>query len=638
VRLNGFLYTVVGVMPPGFTFPGETDVWEGLAWDLTQHSRGAHFMEAVARLKPGVTTDRANRELDALGARLGTQFASTNGAWRASAVALDREVAGVFRTALFALFGASALLLLIACLNVANLLLARSASRRREVAVRAALGASRGRLVRLFLTENLVLAGAGAALGLVVAVASVRGLLAWSPIQIPRAGDVHVDGMVLLFATLVAVLTALVFGLVPSLVMSRAELQDVLKEGSRGAGSRSRAVRGALVVGEVALAVMLLSGSGLLVRTVERLLGEDVGVDATSVVTANIQLPDGAYREWEKVDLFYSRLLPALREHSEVTAAGVATFLPLDAGWRIPFTVPGTPSPKAGDELQAQYHSADDGYFATLHVPVRGRAFDIRDNAQSPAVVVVNETMARQTWPGENAIGKRIGTSATAIGPLGRRLVPATEFEVVGVARDIKNASLRSAAEPAIYFSARQFPFRKMNLVVRGKGDAAQLAQLIAGEVHRLDPTLPIADIRPMTRVLAASVDPPRFIMLIMIVFAVLAVTLAAVGIYGILSYAVSNRKREIGIRLALGAQSGSMLRMVLREGLGLAGVGCAIGIAGAFASGRALSGLLYGVTPWDPSTVLAVTAIVLSVAFVACLVPGRRAAAEDPAVALRGE
>ncbi|HVT40261.1 MAG TPA: ABC transporter permease [Gemmatimonadaceae bacterium] len=641
VRLNGYLYTIVGVMPPGFGFPGETDLWEGLNWDLSQHSRGAHFMEAVARLRPGVTPEQANRELAALGTRLGTEFPSTNGAWRASALVLDREVAGVFRPALFALLGASALLLLIACLNVANLLLARSTSRRREVAVRAALGASRGRLVRLFLTENVVLAAAGAILGLVVATASVKGLLAWSPIQIPRAGDVHVDGAVLLFATLIAVFTSILFGLVPSLLMSRAELQDALREGTRGAGSRTRVVRGALVVGEVALAVMLLCGAGLLVRSVERLIGEDVGVDVTSVLTANIQLPDAAYRDWNRVDLFFSQLLPALRAHREVAAAGVATFLPLDAGWRLPFGVPGTGPALAGQEPEAQHHSVDDGYFAALKVPlVRGRGFDTRDDAKAPGVVVINETMARQIWPGEDAVGKRITTNATVIGPLGRRIVPGNEFAVVGVVRDIKNASLRSGTEPAVYFTVRQFPFRKLSIVVRGRGsvNASQLDDLLRTEVHKLDPTLPLADVKPMARVLAASVDPPRFIMLVMSLFAALAVTLAAVGIYGILTYAVTNRRREIGIRLALGAQSATMLRMVLREGLSLALLGCVIGVAGALASGRAIAGLLYGVTPWDPPTVVAVTMIVLVVAFAACLVPGWRAAAEDPAEVLRGE
>lgn len=323
VRLNGFAYTIVGVMPAGFEFPGETDLWEGLVWDPSQHSRGAHFMEGVVRLRAGVTPEQANRELSALGASLGTAYPSTNGAWRASVVPLDREVAGVFRPALFALLGASALLLLIACLNIANLLLARATTRRREIAVRAALGASRSRLMRLFLTENFVLALAGSALGAFVALLSVRGLLAWSPIRIPRADDVHVDGMVLAFAALIAFAATAVFGLAPAWLMSRAELQESLKDGSRGTGSRTRGVRAALVISEVALAVVLLSGAGLLTRSVVRLLGEDVGVDASSVVTTNVQLPDAAYREWERVALFYTNLTSALRQRPEVAAAGV---------------------------------------------------------------------------------------------------------------------------------------------------------------------------------------------------------------------------------------------------------------------------------------------------------------------------
>ncbi len=642
VRLNGFTYTVVGVMPPGFGFPGETDLWQGLAWDPSQHSRGAHFMEAVARLRPGVTTEQANRELAALGAQLGTAFPATNRSWHANAVQLDREVAGVFRPALFALLGASALLLLIACLNVANLVLARAAARRREVAVRAALGASRGRLVQLFFTENVVLAAAGAALGIVVATASVKGLLAWSPVHVPRADQVGIGGGVLLFATLIAFVTACVFGLgraVRDDVASRASAM-CSKEGARGSGSRARGLRSALVVGEVALAVVLLSGAGLLVRSVMRLLGEDVGVDPTGVIAVNIQLPDAAYRDWEKVDQFFSRLGPALRAHPEVVSAGAANFLPLDPGWRIPYTVPGAAPAPAGDESQAQYHSADDGYFATLGVPiVRGRTFDEHDVATTPGVVVVNETMARRRLAGRGR-GREthLGSTATTIGPMGHRTVPGNEFEVIGVVRDVKNASLRTGTEPAIYFSIRQFPFRRMNLVVRGRADPAKITAIVREEMRRLDPTLPLGDVKPMTRVLAASVDPPRFVMFVMSAFAALAVTLAAVGIYGILTYAVTQRKREIGIRLALGAQPGSMLRMVLGEGIGLALAGCGIGVAGALVAGRALSGLLYGVTTWDPPTALAVTGIVLAVAFAACLIPGRRAASEDPAVVLRGE
>ena len=638
VHLNGANYTVVGVMPPGFNYPGETDLWQQLNWDLSQHTRFAHFMESVARLKPGVSIDVAQRELNRLTARLGVDNKASNGNWNVQAISLDREVAGLFRPALYALFGASGLLLLIACINVANLLLARAVARRREVALRAAIGASRSRLLRLFLTESVVLATIGALLGLVIAVGSVKGLLAWTPIRIPRAADIGVDFTVLIFATLIAVTTAVTFGLVPALFLSRADLQDALKEGSKGSGNRGRKLRSGLVVAEVALAVVLLSGAGLLIRSVEKLLNVNAGLDPTSSITIDLQLPDANYREWERVDQFYTTLTQSLRANPEISGVGAANFLPLEPGWRIGYSVIGT-SVAAAEAPQAQYHIADQGYFSTLRVPVvAGRVFTAQDNAQAIPVVVVNEAMAKQAWPGQSAIGKRIKSAVTGIGPLSRRLVKGDEYDVVGVIKDIKNSSLRSAAEPAIYFAEQQFPSRKMHLVLRGRGDPSRLAALVRQEAQRIDPALALGDIKPMDRVLAESVDPPRFVMLLMIAFAGLALTLAAVGIYGILTFVVSHRRREIGIRLALGAEPSAMLRMIVRQGVGLTLVGCALGVAGSFIAGRSLSGFLFSIEPWDPATLGGVILVVLAVAVVACLVPGRRAASEDPASALRVE
>lgn len=646
VHLNGFNYTVVGVMPAGFSYPGETELWQQLGWDLSQHTRFAHFMESVARVKPGVTVDRVQRELATLTTRLGVENKASNGSWGARVVTLDREVVGLFRPALFALLGASGLLLLIACINVANLLLARAVARRREVALRAAIGASRPRLIRLFLTESLVLAVIGAGLGLVIAVASVKGLLAWTPIRIPRAEGVGVDFSVLVFATIIAAVTAIAFGLVPAVFMSRAELQDALKDGAKGAGTRGRKLRSGLVVAEVALAVILLSGAGLLIRSVDKLLNVDAGLDPTSSITIDLQLPDAAYRNWVRVDQFYTTLAQALRPNPEIVGVGGANFLPLETGWRIGYQV--TDHPVADAEApQAQFHIADEGYFSTLRVPlVGGRVFTTQDNAESVPVVLINETMARQMWPNQSAIGKHISTTIRGIGPLSRRLVGCdsltkcvgNDYEVIGVAKDIKNNSLRSAAEPAVYFSEHQFPSIKMHLVVRGRGDPARLASLVRQEVQHIDPAVALGAVKPMDRVLAESVDPPRFVMLLMIVFAGLALTLAAVGIYGILTFAVSHRRREIGIRLALGAQPSAMLRMIVREGVGLALIGCAIGVVGAFVAGRSLSGFLYSIEPWDPTTLGGVLVVVILVATAACLVPGRRAATEDPASALRVE
>jgi putative ABC transport system permease protein len=639
IRLNGFTYTVVGVMPPGFGFPGETDLWQQLQWDLHLHNRGAHFMESVARLEPGVTAGQANRELSALGVRLGNEFRGTNAGWSARVVELDRETAGVFRPGLFAVFGASALLLLLACTNVANLLLARASTRRREVAVRSAIGASRGRLVRLFLTESVVLAAAGAAVGLVVAALSVKALIAESPVKIPRADAVGVDAPALVFATLIAALTALAFGLVPAILMSRAELQHALKDGSKGSGAQGRAMRSALVVAEVALAVILLSGAGLLVRSVSRMLSVNTGVDPSSTITADMQLPDAAYREWPRVDQFYGSLTRAIGARPGIVAAGTTTFLPLETGWRIPYVVVGAAPVPAGNEPTAQFHSADSGYFAAIRAPiVRGRAFTSHDEAASTPVVIVNETLAKRLWPNEDPIGRRISTSVRNIGPLAQRIVPGDEHEVVGVVRDIRNTSLRDEPEPAMYFASGQFPARKMHLVVRGRGDPAQLTAIIRDEVRHLDPTLPLGDVKPMSRVLEAVVDPPRFVMMLLGAFAVLALALAAVGIYGMLSYAVSHRRREFGIRLALGARPSGVLRLIVREGLTLVLAGCAIGVAATFVAGRSLAGFLFEVKPWDTVTLGGVLAVVIGVATLACLVPGRRAAAEDPAGALRAD
>jgi predicted permease len=639
IRLNGFTYTVVGIMPPGFGFPGETDLWQQLQWNLHNHSRGAHFMESVARLKPGVTPERANRELAGLGLRLGTEFRATNEGWTPKVIELDRETAGVFRPGLFALFGASALLLFIACINVANLLLARASARRREVALRAAIGASRGRLVRLFLTESVVLAVAGALVGVVVAVASVKALLVASPVRIPRADAIGIDLPVLLFASAVAAITALAFGLVPALIMSRAELQDALKDGSKGSVAQGRTMRSSLVVAEVALAVVLLAGAGLLVRSVSRLLRVNTGVDPAFVITADMQLPDAAYSEWERVDQFYASLTRGLSQRPEIVAAGTTTFLPLVPGWRLTYTVVGAAPVPAGDEPTAQVHSADAGYFAAVRAPVvRGRTFDAHDAAASAPVVIVNETFAKRVWPNEDPIGRRIRTTIRQIGPLARRLVPGDEHEVIGVVRDIRNTSLRDTPEPAMYFATGQFPARKMALVVRGRGDPAQLTAIVREEVRRLDPTLPLGDVRPMSRVLAAVVDPPRFVMMLMTAFAVLALTLAAVGIYGMLSYTVSHRRREFGIRLALGARPSGVVGLIVREGLTLVVVGCAVGVAGTYLAGRSLSGFLFEVKPWDPSTIAGVLGVVIGVATLACLIPGRRASAEDPAGALRAD
>ena len=639
VRLDGTDHLVVGVMPPGFNFPNGTDLWQGLKWDFAQHSRFAHFVGAVARLRPGATPERVSRDLSGLTTRLAREYPASNGGWGVRVIRLDQEIAGVFRPGLFALLAASALLLLIACLNVANLLLARATSRRREVAVRAAIGASRGRLIRLFFTESLVLSAMGALLGLAVAVVSVKGLLAWSPIQIPRAADIGVSATVMGFAIVVALVTAIVFGLAPAVTMSRADLNDALKESTKGSARRSGSMRGALVVAEVSLAVILLCGAALLIRSVGRLLRESTGVDATSVVTATVQLPIAGYQDWGRVARFYGALGDAIRHHGDVLGVGVANFLPLDAGWRMPYGIPGVAAPSRADAPEAQIHSVDEGYFGALHAAiVRGRDFAAQDDSAGRPVVIVNETMAKRVWPNQDPVGKQLLLTAGVIGPLGRRLTTDTAHVVIGVVHDIKNTSLKDGAEPAIYYSQRQFPFRSMQLVVRGRGDVTPLRNALREEIRRLDPGLPIPDVKPLERVLQTSVDPSRFVMLLMSVFAALALAIAAVGIYGILSYTVSRRRREIGIRLALGAEPYAIRRMVVREGLTMAAIGCLVGVVGAQLGAGLLSKFMYETRASDPVTLAMVIGAVIAVALVACAVPGWRASGEDPTQALRAE
>jgi putative ABC transport system permease protein len=410
IALNGPLFTVAGVMPPGFTYPNDTDVWHRLTWDLTQHSRGAHFMESIVRLKPGVTLAGANAELRALTRRLGQEHVSTNGEWSARAAPLADEIVGFFRPALFALFGAAALLLVMTCTNVASLMLARATVREREVAVRAAIGAGRGRLVRQFLTESVLLAAMGATLGVTFALIAVRALVAASPVPLPRVDTIGVDGRLLLFAAAAAAATTIAFGVVPAMLMAGSDVQRPLKESGRGAdaGSRRRA-RSALVVAEVALAVMLLVGASLLGRSFQRLVQQDPGFKPAQAITAKVELPY-SYSDWAKIVDFYDRLLAGVQTQTGVVVAGASNFLPLEAAWRGPFFVQGPrPTPRAGDESQAQHHTVDDRYFRALGVPlVKGRFFDARDTTDAPGVVIVNDVLARRQWPGEEPIGQSL--------------------------------------------------------------------------------------------------------------------------------------------------------------------------------------------------------------------------------------
>src|SRR5262245_14892043 len=641
ITLSDQTFRVTGVMPPGFNYPNDTDVWHRLQWDFAQHSRGAHFAEGLFRLKPNVTVEQANAELAALAGRLGQENPSTNGEWRARAVPLAAEVVGFFRPALFALFGAAAFLLVITCTNVASLLLARATVREREVAVRAAIGASRSRLVRQFLTESILLAVMGTTLGVGLAIASVRALIAASPVSLPRLdATVGVDLRLLLFAAAVAATTAIAFGVVPAMLMARGDMQRPLKESGRGGdgGGARRRARSALVVAEVGLAVMLLVGATLLARSFQRLVQQDPGFKPARAITARVELPY-SYSDFAKIVDFYDRLLAALRDEPGVTVAGATNFLPLDAAWRGPYFIQGRPRPRSGDESQAQHQTVDDQYFRAIGVPLlQGRFFDARDTADAPGVVIVNDTLARRQWPDGDPIGQSLTSPIRMIGPMGRSLMKQTLFQVVGVVASVKNSTLVRDAEPAIYFSHRQFPFRGLNLVVQGRGDSAALVGSVRTAVQRLDPNLPIAQARALDRIVADATDRPRALMLLMGVFAALALGLAALGIYSVLSYAVSQRQQELSVRMALGAQPRDVLWLVVRQGLVLALVGGVVGGAGALALGRTLSSLLFGVSPVDLASFGAAIVLALVTAIATCLLPARRAASIDPLRGLRAE
>ncbi len=641
VTLNGDAFTVAGVMPAGFQYPADTDVWQSLTWPMEQHSRGAHFMESVFRLKRGVTPDAANRELRALTQRLGREFAATNGEWSARAIPLAHEVEGYFRPALFALFGAAGLLV-ITCTNVAGLLLARATVREREVAVRAAIGAGRGRLVRQFLTESVLLAAAGTVAGVIVAVAGVKAMVVLSPVPVPRvdAAASLLDARVLLFACSVAAITAIAFGMVPALFMARGDVQRPLRDAGRsGDGNARRAVRSVLVVAEVALAVMLLVGAALLGRAFQHLVAQDPGFQARRTVTINLELPY-SYRDFRKIADFYSQLLTSIRAQPAVTSAGATTFLPLDAAWRLPFAIDGRARPADRDLPQAQHNVVDEDYFRTIGVPlVKGRFFEARDTADAPPVVLINETLARQQWPDQDPVGQSLQTRVRVIGPMGTMLMPpGAKFQIVGVVANLKNQSLVRDPEPTIYFTFRQFAFRELHLVVQGRAEAAQLVAAVRASVQQLDPNLPLATARTLQQIVDEATEQPRALMLLMGAFAAIALILAALGIYSVLSYGVSQRRQELSVRMALGAQRRDVVWLVVRQGLALSLVGGCVGVLGALALGRLLAGLLYGVSPVDATAYAAAMAVVFGSAVAACWLPARRAAVLDPSDGLRAQ
>jgi putative ABC transport system permease protein len=634
IEMSGRSIEIVGVMPEGFDFSQRSEVWAPLQLDVAKEPRDNRSFRVVGRLKNGVTLESARAEMDALTARLSQAYPVTNGGWGLRLESLQDSMVGQLRRLLFVLLAAVGLLLLIACANVANLTLVRAASRRREVAVRLALGASRMRVARQMLTESLLLALAGGAAGVGLSVWLTELLVALSPRNTPRLDETSLDARVLLFALGATLLTGLVFGLAPALQASKASLNEALKEGGRGvaeARGRGRG-RGLLVVAEIAISLVLLVGAGLLVKSFLRLQQVNPGFDASHVLTMRVALPGARYPDANKKAEFYASLVERVKALPGVETAAATLSLPLNGSnysvWRA-FIREGRPLAPEESE-NAAYSVVTPDYFRALRIPlVRGRAFTDRDDAGSAMVAVINEPLARKIFPGEDPVGKHITVWRDEKFPR----------EIVGVVGEAKPQSLDSDSMLQVYVPERQdASWGGMSLLVRTQGDPEALTQAVRSEVRALDRNQPVYDVKTMSQVVADSTAYRRLAALLMAGFASVALLLACVGLYGVISYAVARRTHEIGIRMALGAQARDVLRLVLRQGGALVLAGVAVGVAAAFAATRALASMLYEVSATD-ATVYALVALLLSaVALLACLVPARRATKVDPMVALRYE
>jgi predicted permease len=636
ILVNDQKYRVLGVMPRGFAIPSrEHEIWTPSGFspaDLAR--RGSHFLQCIARLRPGVSLEKAQAEMTTIARQLAVQYPRTNERVGAVVVPLRDEIVGETRGALLALLGAAGCVLLIACANVANLLLARLSGRRQELAVRAAMGAGWGRIVTQLLVESLVLAALGSVAGLAMARAGMSVLEKLIPLGLVNAG-LTLDWRVLTFSMAVAVLTGLIFGLVPALSLARAELQDALRQGGRGSsGTRRTWLRRSLVVAEVALAHTLLVGAGLLIETLGRLRSVDPGFRVGNLLTLATPLPRPRYAEHTKREAFARDVIASVKAFPGVISAGYTSALPLiTRGESSGYALEGV-LPRKGDPMDALFRVVTAEYLETVGARIRdGRQFGSEDRADSLPVVIVNEHLAGMYWPNESAVGKRIQINRTG---------PERPWQtIVGVVRDVRERGIAAAMKPAVYMPLSQSSLHwpePTNLVVRTQGPPIALANAVRSAIAAVDSSQPVRDVRTMQEVAELEFADRSQSMRLLGIFAALALALAAIGIYGVLAYSVTQRTREIGVRMALGATTGGVTAMILRQGMGLVATGLCFGIAGALAAGRVLSGLLYGVAPADAGVISLVAVGLALVAAAACWIPARRAAAVDPILALREE
>ncbi|HEU4713071.1 MAG TPA: ABC transporter permease [Pyrinomonadaceae bacterium] len=631
ITLDGKSFEVVGVMGEDVRFPQKVELWVPINFEASPDMkvRAAHFIRPIGRLKPGVTLAQAQADTDAIAAQLEQQYPESNRGWGLRLESLHERLVGSSRTTLFILFGAVGFVLLIACTNVANLLLVRAASRQREIALRTAVGASRGRIVRLLITESLLLALMGGGLGALVAVWGIDLLVTLSTGSIPVTADVKIDTTVLAFTLVTSLITGLLFGLVPALRTMNVNLTDALKDGGRTSseGALRNRTRSLLVVFESAVAVVLLVGAGLLVRSLIALQNTNPGFEANGVLTMRVDLPRAKYDSREKAAGFFKDLETRVGGLPGVETVGMITELPLSGQANdAPFTVEGRATANPAQKFGADFRRVNQNYFHSLRIPLlRGRDFTEQEVRQSENVIVVSQQLVDTVFPNEEPLGKRLMT-----------VMDDKPYEIIGVVGDIRHRSLEFAPYAAMYMPTREHG--GTNVVIRTQGDPLTLVPAVRGVVQAIDPDQPIAAIRTMDEWVDTSTATPRYRTTLLALFAALAMILAATGIYGVMSYSVAQRTHEIGVRMALGARRVDVLRLVVRQGMLLVVIGLAIGLAGAVALTRVLATLLFGVTAKDPLTFVAVAALLSAVALIACYIPARRATKVNPLEALRYE
>jgi putative ABC transport system permease protein len=647
MTLDGESYTVIGVAPEGFQFPraGElpyfvgvssaTELWRPMiqSEDFISKKRANHQLTVIAKLKPGVTREQAQAEMTAIASRLEQAYPEDQGIG-AKAVPLSEQVVGNSRIALLVLMGAVGLVLLIACANVANLMLTRASGRRKEVAIRIALGASRGHVIRQLMSEALLLSLASAIAGTLLSLWGVKAMLALTGKSLPRLNEVTVDPTVLGFTVAIALLTSLFFGLTPALQASKINLVQTLKDGSRGqsGGRGANRVRGALVVAEVALSLVLLIGAGLMIKSLAQLLEVDPGFKTDRALTMNIALLGSKYPSANQQISFFDEVRHRVEVLPGIESVGLISSAPLSGGvYAGGFSIEGREPRSANEDFSADRRMISPEYFNALKIPlIKGRYFTERDNQASTGVAIVSDSWARRFVPDDDPIGKRI--------KLGGRDSTRPWLSIVGIAGDVRDTALESDARPCVYLPYSQFPASSMSLVVRTAVDSKALVPAIRSEVWATDKDQPVTDVKTMDEYVSDSVSPRRANALLLAVFAALALALASIGVYGVMAYSVLQRVREIGIRMALGAQRSDVIRLIVGSAMTLVFAGVGIGIASALALSRVLSSLLYGVSATDPMTFALISVLLVSAALLASYIPARRATKVDPMIALRHE